>query len=424
MGKKKKPESMLTRQRRLLREQRAKKAAAKKAQQASTKSLPPKGKSTASSTRARVQRGVRRDALAKRQLQNFGEAFRKTLKQSAAQSKLNKAAKGTKGTTVRTAQGKGELVKRSTTKPANQRVQKVNVKVDPPKQLKGSSPNQPKLKKAPPAKLPAGANRKALPSAKERPVGKASARRAQAAARAARAAQGTTNPKVRQGQPAGAANRYYGADRVGKAVKRAQVSSALRGAKGKGGLIGTAIMGATAIAADQGLLGKKVQDSWQEWNSRTDKILDDKFFKSGKKGDKPKTKVNRRGRPVKSKATPAKPRVANIPKSEGTGGKAETTLKYGAGKPKPKTQTIPKAKPAGKVPASAPKPIPKATPQSRAYSADSRNKEYDRLRKAGKLKEAAALGKKIYADKFGKKDKKKKPQSRAIRAGYPGNQNY
>ena len=135
-------------------------------------------------------------------------------------------------------------------------------------------------------------------------------------------------------------------------------------------------------------------------------------------------KRNRRGRPTKVEAPKlTKPRgLSNIPKSEGSGGKAETTLKYGAGKPKVKP--IPKTKPAGKVPSTTPKPIPKATPKSRAYAADSRNKEYDRLRKAGKLKEAAALGKKIYSDKFGKKDKKKKPQSRALRAGYPGNQNY
>ena len=137
-------------------------------------------------------------------------------------------------------------------------------------------------------------------------------------------------------------------------------------------------------------------------------------------------KRNRRGRPTKVEAPKlTKPRgLSNIPKSEGSGGKAETTLKYGAGKPKVKP--IPKTKPAGKVPSTTPKtkPIPKSTPKSRAYAADSRNKEYDRLRKAGKLKEAAALGKKIYSDKFGKKDKKKKPQSRALRAGYPGNQNY
>jgi hypothetical protein len=49
----------------------------------------------------------------------------------------------------------------------------------------------------------------------------------------------------------------------------------------------------------------------------------------------------------------------------------------------------------------APKAKAKAKPQTkkqRAYAADARNKEYDKLRKAGKTKEAEALGKKIAAD--------------------------
>jgi hypothetical protein len=45
--------------------------------------------------------------------------------------------------------------------------------------------------------------------------------------------------------------------------------------------------------------------------------------------------------------------------------------------------------------------------QRRAYSADSRNKQYDELREAGKIKEAAALGKKIAADAAARRKKKK-----------------
>ena len=58
--------------------------------------------------------------------------------------------------------------------------------------------------------------------------GTASSRRAQAAAKQARAAQGTKGTTVRQGQPAGAANRYYGADRVARSVRRAQIETAVR----------------------------------------------------------------------------------------------------------------------------------------------------------------------------------------------------
>ena len=441
MAKKKKPESMIARQRRLLREQRERKAAAKKALEKAAKApkqLPSKGKSTASSNRAKVQRGLRRDRLARQQLENFGRAVKKTLKQGAAQSKLDKAAKGTKGTTVRTAQGKGDLVTRTSNLPASQRVEKVKVKVDSPKQLSPA-----KTKTTP-----------ALPKGKTQLEGEPSAKRAQAAARANRAAQGTTNPNVRTGQPAGASNRYYGADRMDKVVKRAQRSAALRSAKGRGGIIGTALMGATAIAADQGLLGKKVQDSWQEWNSRTDKILDDKFLKPGKKdkkSDKPKVKYDRRGRPIPVK--PAKRGMSNIPVAE------QYVNNPNYSKPGKVSKKVSKeVKPAGKVSAaSSPKPKQpapkKPTLKEAAYAKDARNKEYDRLRKAGKIKEAAALGKKIAADarkkapknpfrapqgkerkdrfsrdvaalKAMRPKKKKEPQSRAQRAGWQNNLPY
>ena len=59
--------------------------------------------------------------------------------------------------------------------------------------------------------------------------GTASSRRAQAAAKQVRAAQGTKGTTVRQGQPAGAANRRFGADRVARSVRRAQVETAVRG---------------------------------------------------------------------------------------------------------------------------------------------------------------------------------------------------
>ena len=78
-------------------------------------------------------------------------------------------------------------------------------------------------------------------------TGTASSRRAQAAAKQARAAQGTKGSTVRQGQPAGAANRYYGADRVARSVRRAQMETAARRfAKGKGGLL-TALSAGAAI---------------------------------------------------------------------------------------------------------------------------------------------------------------------------------
>tara|TARA_R100000081_G_C4736107_1_gene126198 strand:+ start:68 stop:700 length:633 start_codon:yes stop_codon:yes gene_type:complete len=74
--------------------------------------------------------------------------------------------------------------------------------------------------------------------------------------------------------------------------------------------------------------------------------------------------------------------------------------------PKPKVKPKPKPKP---------KPTPKPKPKNdgltkterRAYSADSRNKQYDDLRRAGKIKEATALAKKIAADAAAKRKKRR-----------------
>ena len=111
-----------------------------------------------------------------------------------------------------------------------------------------------------------------------------------------------------------------------------------------------------------------------------------------------------------------------------------------------KLSNIPAPKPARKN--VTPKP---QTAKQRAYAADARNKEYDKLRKAGKTKEAEKLGRQIAADARKKapknpyrapqgserKDrlskqvkelkgmgKKKKKQSRANQAGWQGNRNY
>lgn len=136
--------------------------------------------------------------------------------------------------------------------------------------------------------------------------------------------------------------------------------------------------------------------------------------------------------------------LSNIPPKEGTGGEAETTYKYGAGKPKKPAVKTSTSKGGSKGATGA------SSPKSRAYSKDARNKEYDRLRKAGKTKEAEALGKKIAADARKKAPKnpyrapqgaerkdrmskvvkelksmrKKKDQSKANKKGWPGNKNY
>jgi hypothetical protein len=72
-------------------------------------------------------------------------------------------------------------------------------------------------------------------------------------------------------------------------------------------------------------------------------------------------------------------------------------------KPKPKQRQNVTEKPAKKP---KPKKDNLTATQRRAYSADSRNKKYDELRKAGKIKEASALAKKIAADAAAKRKKR------------------
>jgi len=118
-------------------------------------------------------------------------------------------------------------------------------------------------------------------------------------------------------------------------------------------------------------------------------------------------KTNSRGRRVgavpkaKTPTTPKKRGMSNIPPGEGTG--------KGSPNDKPKTRRNVTTDPTTRITPTKPKKTAPKTAKQRAYAADSRNKEYDKLRKAGKIKEATALGKKINEDKFGKKKKKKNP---------------
>lgn len=72
--------------------------------------------------------------------------------------------------------------------------------------------------------------------------------------------------------------------------------------------------------------------------------------------------------------------------------------------PKPKVKPKPKPKPKAKT---KPKNDGLTKTERRAYSADSRNKEYDDLRRAGKIKQATDLAKKIAADAAAKRKKRR-----------------
>jgi len=140
------------------------------------------------------------------------------------------------------------------------------------------------------------------------------------------------------------------------------------------------------------------------------------------KEDKPKRQVtsrNRRGRPT-SYAAPVKPAkrgLSNIPSKEGTGGEAETTLKYGAGKPKKST-----------VKASTPKGGSKgATGASKAGSGASGKNPYRAPQGSERKDRMSKVVKELRAMQERSKERqgvKKKPQSKANKKGWPGNKNY
>ena len=173
------------------------------------------------------------------------------------------------------------------------------------KQVKAAQP-KPATKAKPPAAKPA---QKALPpkattGGRRYSSGTASSRRAQAAAKQARAAQGTKGPN-RVGQPAGSANRRYGADRVAKSVRRAQAETAVRGAARNIGKAGPAVAGTIGME----LAGKMAQTIGKPGQSRMSRLG---VQGPAKPVDKPKDKP-------KNKVKPAKRGMSNIPPQEGTG---------------------------------------------------------------------------------------------------------
>ena len=162
------------------------------------------------------------------------------------------------------------------------------------KQKKASKPAP--SKKVTPKTTPKSTTPKSLPSAgntsatkdtpRNFPKGRSSAKRAEAAARQVRAAQGTTSSTVRTGQP----NKGYRAAQA--AGSRALRRTAAR-TTGRGGLAGIA-MTAASIAARRGALGKRVKDSIKQDDERMDR-----FVKNPLKKD---TTDERKSTPSKSKS--------------------------------------------------------------------------------------------------------------------------
>lgn len=306
MAKPKKRKSLLQSQREKLARQRAARRAAQRANQqiaqSTRRSLPAKGRTTATSPRARVQRGLTRDRLAKQQLQNFGRALQRTMKQRGAQDKLDRAARGTKGSQTRTAGGAGQLTRSGggSSSPTSQRIQPVRVRVEGQKQLPG-------------AKKPAGQ----LPAA-------------------------TPKLKPASGGPKGSLPGGSGARNLLKAGSR--------------GVLGK--LGAAGLAIEAVSTAKDLTDSLKRGegfaalpglNKRLNKGV--RGSTGGRATVKRKTATakpkrgepirNRRGRVVGYKPVkPARRGMSNIPPKEGTG--------KGSPNDKPKTTTTSKPKPTTK----------------------------------------------------------------------------
>ena len=307
------------------------------------------------------------------------------------------------------------IVKAKTSTPASQRVEKVKVKVEPRKALpagkKGGDLASTKgsrrrniNKNADGAKPRMGrpAPKKALPQGRSG----VSSKRAMAAAKLERARQGTKSTKTRTGQPAGAANRIYGAKKVNAAVKRAQANQ-LQGRKvggpSKKGGLGAALIGKAAdkllgpVAKSAGYnIGKTIRKAVGGGSPTLDKNGKKINSKAKAKSTKTETakpkpaRTRTQNRRSSSSSTPAKP-TPTKPKSNNaaainaqlkkeraarekaasrsSGGNNSQILRSAPGKgdPKPKPKPSPvKSKPAPAKPKPAAKSAakPKSKPRS------------------------------------------------------------
>ena len=382
---KQKRKSLLQSQREKLARQRAARRAAQRAnqqiQQSTRRALPSRGRTTATSPRARVQRGLTRDRLAKQQLQNFGRALQRTMKQRGAQDKLDRAARGTKGGQTRTAGGAGQLARRGggSSSPTSQRIQPVRVRVEGQKQL-------------PAGKKPAGQLAAAKPKLKPASGGPKGSLPGGSGAR-----------KLLKAGTKGLLGKLGGAALVADGVSTAKdLGDSLR--RGEG------------YAALPGLVKRLSQNNQNKGASRTGQGGGRASVSRKPKETKPKRGEpirNRRGRVVGYKPVqPARRGMSNIPPEEGTGKGSPNDKK--TTKPAPtggKKTTKPKVKPGGGVTA---KDAP-SNSKKNPYRMPQGSERKDRMSKVVReLQEMQRRSKKRQGKKM----------SKAVSKGYPGNRNY
>ena len=219
-------------------------------------------------------------------------------------------------------------------------------------------------------------------------------------------------PQIRQRQAIEKTNQ---ARRVAKA-NPGRTNRAARNARfGSGGLIGALTTGAQIGEAMRQNLPRKATPSNRGTGRATDNVRPGPPAKTETPSRKNGQRATLNGKPVvwrNGKWVPAPSQSAGKYNTKDADGTVRSKAKVEPKKVGPKkVGTIAQSFDRSYA---APKKPEKATPKTakqRAYATDSRNKEYDRLRKAGKIKEATALGKKINEDKLGKKKKKNPNES-------------
>lgn len=236
----------------MLQRQRQLRAQQQQVRRASSNQLPASGGSSGNSRQARAQRANTTRAQAANNQRVINRGIEGFIRRGNAQDKLDKAAQGTRGSGTRTAGAGGGLARRpsSAVTPANRsqggaaastRVQPVRVRdVTNSSQLNGTRPTQQQLSAAQQGPQPA-------------------TRRQQAQAKADAAARGSTGPN-RVGQPAGSANRVYGANRVNAAVSKAVRATKLSNTlKAAGGLAGAALTAAAIPLEIKNMVDRQTQ---------------------------------------------------------------------------------------------------------------------------------------------------------------------
>ncbi len=426
--KKPKKPTMLQRQRALRKMTQERKAR-------SSKQLPPKGNTSANSRQARSQRTTTAKAQAANQQRVIARGMEGFVRRGKAMDKLDKAAKGTKGSGTRTAGAGGGLAKRPSST-----VQRRQTTASTPKggavatQARGSLGGQ--------RSLPRGRRGGSLEKAGPTIDVKAKPPRS---AQPIRNPNGTTGKQARQ-LAEGLPNRGRTPSRGGVTARTA--TSAVRNAATRGaGRLSGAAKGAGRIALPLAILNQaadvmRVGRQNQRWNEYKERMG---------MNQKPSTNAPRSN----TRKQRAKPPTVSIPKPsprDRQGRRITTTTTKPQGKDwrdKVSSSNVDKLRQgqndtirsyAGKTSAAKPKPQPKApTRTSGRTSAPSRTSSAPtKPRFTGTVDE----GRRIWAEKYSsskyegqaiqkeakalleKMKKRKEEKSAAQRAGWDGNKNY